>query len=70
MVGGGDLNTRDGVQIVQNLRDRGYTVEGATIDWLVSSPELTHDVQRVDVTTGDGTYVSDHPLVRGSYTIK
>jgi endonuclease/exonuclease/phosphatase family metal-dependent hydrolase len=69
LVGGGDLNTRDGQDIVQTLKDRGLRVEGARIDWLVTDHSGTSEVKRVDVRTEDGTYVSDHPLVEGRYEL-
>lgn len=67
LVGGGDLNTREGEEIVAGLQGKGLRVEGARIDWLVSDTQGASDVRRVDVRTTSGTYVSDHPLVEGSY---
>ena len=67
LVGGGDLNTRDGHDIVRTLKEKGLRVEGATVDWLVSNPSGSSEVERVDVRTESGTYVSDHPLVEGRY---
>jgi endonuclease/exonuclease/phosphatase family metal-dependent hydrolase len=69
LVGGGDLNTRDGQEIVQTLKDKGLRVEGATIDWLVSDNSGSSEVRRTDVWTENGTYVSDHPMVEGRYTL-
>ncbi|MFA5508283.1 MAG: endonuclease/exonuclease/phosphatase family protein [Vulcanimicrobiota bacterium] len=69
LVGGGDLNTRDGREIVKTFRDKGLSVEGASIDWLVSDHAGESRVRRVDVRTEDGSYVSDHPLVEGRYQI-
>ena len=69
LIGGGDLNTRDGEAIVQTFKDRGLRVEGASIDWLVADKVSDSEVKRVDVKTADGVYVSDHPLVEGRYQI-
>ncbi|MCA9780543.1 MAG: hypothetical protein KC800_27655 [Candidatus Eremiobacteraeota bacterium] len=69
LIGGGDLNTRDGRDIVQTFKDDGLRVEGAQIDWLVSDNVAESEVKRVDVKTADGVYVSDHPMVEGRYQI-
>ncbi len=69
LIGGGDLNARDGEAIVQTFKESGFRVEGARIDWLVADNVGESDVKRVDVKTDDGVYVSDHPLVEGTYQI-
>jgi endonuclease/exonuclease/phosphatase family metal-dependent hydrolase len=69
LIGGGDLNTRDGEAIVQTFKDSGLRVEGARIDWLVADNVGESEVKRVDVKTAEGVYVSDHPLVEGRYQI-
>ena len=69
-VGGGDLNMGAGKGIVKSFTDAGYRVEGAKIDWLVSDNVSGVSLQAGDVRASDGTRISDHPLVVGTYLVK
>ncbi|MBI3928431.1 MAG: hypothetical protein HY319_23010 [Armatimonadetes bacterium] len=66
VLGGGDLNAGSSDPILDLLRARGHTVEGATIDWLANrgvdgAPLVDSRV----IPAPRGGRVSDHPLVRG-----
>lgn len=62
-VGGGDFNTRDGREVVQSMRDQGYNVSGATIDWVVSEGLTPTSSVHADAHDAHGVRLSDHPYV-------
>lgn len=61
--GGGDFNTRDGREVVQSMRDKGYNVTGATIDWVVSEGLAPSSSAHADSHDPQGVRLSDHPYV-------
>lgn len=64
VLGGGDLNAEEGSAELRLLREHGFEVEGAHIDWLAARGASLEDVGHETVMDGPW-HVSDHPLVSG-----
>lgn len=64
VIGGGDLNAEADHAELQMLREHGYDLQGARIDWLAARDADLREVGHETVRDGPW-HVSDHPVVRG-----
>lgn len=62
--GGGDLNSKAGLDAVRVLEEHGYHLDGARIDWLATRGTTLEQVEHEKLLEGD-LQLSDHPMVRG-----
>ncbi len=69
IIGGGDFNQGAQGPLVQDLKDDGYAVDGARIDWLAANGAAPVRVEHETLYSPAGPQLSDHPIVRGEFRL-